>query len=89
MAALRRRFGATAPARLRLMRAATLVLATAVTALLTVAGPAANGTWDSVAGRDAPRTTSASDLDLNDMDAQAANILLSSGDAGKGRLWTP
>ncbi|MGW0211901.1 hypothetical protein ACWDZ8_41425, partial [Streptomyces sp. NPDC003233] len=66
-------------------------LATAVTALLTVAGLAVNGTWDSVAGRDAPRTTSASDLNLalNDMDAQAANILLSSGDAGKGRLQTP
>lgn len=44
-----------------------------------------------MADRDAPRTTSAADLDLalNDMDAQAANILLSSGDAGKGRLQTP
>ncbi|MFF3511657.1 hypothetical protein [Streptomyces sp. NPDC002573] len=90
-AALRRRFWATVPARLRLLRAATLLLATAVTALLTVAGLAANGTWDSVAERDAPRTTSAADLNLalNDMDAQAANILLSSGDAGKGRLQTP
>ncbi|MFJ9821603.1 hypothetical protein ACIRU3_41430 [Streptomyces sp. NPDC101151] len=90
-AARRRRFRATVPARLRLLRAATLLLATAVAALLTVAGPAANGTWDSVAGRDAPRTTSAADLNLalNDMDAQAANILLSNGDAGKGRLRTP
>ncbi|MEV6293568.1 hypothetical protein AB0M41_24705 [Streptomyces sp. NPDC051896] len=90
-AALRRRFWATVPARLRLLRAATLLLATAVTALLTVAGLAVSGTWDSVAGRDAPRTTSAADLNLalNDMDAQAANILLSSGDAGKGRLQTP
>jgi hypothetical protein len=44
-----------------------------------------------VALRDAPRTTSAADLNLalNDMDAQAANILLSSGDAGAGRLVTP
>ncbi|MEU6087131.1 hypothetical protein ABZ865_10025 [Streptomyces sp. NPDC047085] len=90
-AALRRRFWATLPARLRLLRAATLLLAIAVAGLLTVAGLAANGTWDSVSERDAPRTTSAADLNLalNDMDAQAANILLSSGDAGKGRLQTP
>ncbi|MEU1409111.1 hypothetical protein ABZ471_43900 [Streptomyces sp. NPDC005728] len=90
-AALRRRFRATVPARLRLLRAATLLLATAVAVLLAVAGLTANGTWDSVAGRAAPRTTSAADLNLalNDMDAQAANILLSSGDAGKGRLRTP
>ncbi|MGW3124018.1 hypothetical protein ACWDBW_44100 [Streptomyces sp. NPDC001107] len=79
------------PARLRLLRAATVLLATAVAALLTLAGLSAMGTWDSVAGRDAPRTTSAADLDLalNDMDAQAANVLLSSGNAGKGRLRTP
>jgi hypothetical protein len=90
-AALRRRFWATVPARLRLLRAATVLLATVVAVLLTVAGLAANGMWDGVAGRDAPRTTSAADLDLalNDMDAQAANILLSNGDAGKGRLETP
>ncbi|MFG2124991.1 hypothetical protein [Streptomyces sp. NPDC048710] len=90
-AALRRRFWATVPARLRLLRAATLLLTVAVAALLTVAGLAANGTWDGVAERDAPRTTSAADLNLalNDMDAQAANVLLSSGDAGKGRLRTP
>ncbi|MFI2640776.1 hypothetical protein [Streptomyces sp. NPDC018610] len=90
-AALRRRFWATVPARLRLLRADTLLLATAVTALLTVAGLATNDTWDSVSERDAPRTISAADLNLalNDMDAQAANILLSSGDAGKGRLQTP
>ncbi|MGW2745496.1 hypothetical protein [Streptomyces sp. NPDC001450] len=90
-AALRRRFWATVPARLRLLRAATLLLAAAVTILLLVAGLAVNGTWDSVAERDAPRTTSAADLNLalNDMDAQAANILLSNGDAGKGRLVTP
>ncbi|MGW7406596.1 hypothetical protein ACWGI9_23195 [Streptomyces sp. NPDC054833] len=90
-AALRRRYWASVPARLRLLRAATVLLAAAVAVLLTVAGLATNGMWDGVAGRDAPRTTSAADLDLalNGMDAQAANILLSSGDAGKGRLRTP
>ncbi|SES09478.1 hypothetical protein SAMN04487983_10316 [Streptomyces sp. yr375] len=90
-AALRRRYWATVPARLRLLRAATVVLAAALALLLTLAGLAALGTWNSVADRDAPRTTSAADLDLalNDMDAQAANILLSNGDAGKGRLQTP
>ncbi|MEV7978297.1 hypothetical protein [Streptomyces sp. NPDC086519] len=79
------------PARLRLLRAATVLLATALAVLLLVAGLGALGTWSGVAGRDAPRTTSAADLDLalNDMDAQAANILLSGGDAGKGRLETP
>lgn len=90
-AALRRRFWATVPAWLRLLRAVTLLLATTVAVLLLVAGLAVNGTWDSIAGRDAPRTTSAADLNLalNDMDAQAANILLSNGDAGKGHLDTP
>ncbi|MET9912844.1 hypothetical protein ABZZ74_39725 [Streptomyces sp. NPDC006476] len=88
-AALRRRFWATVPARLRLLRAATVLPATALAVLLTVAGLAANCMWDGVAGRDAPRTISAADLALNDMDAQAANILLSNGDAGKGRLRTP
>ncbi|MFI6352252.1 hypothetical protein ACIBJF_06195 [Streptomyces sp. NPDC050743] len=90
-AALRRRFWATMPARLRLLRAATLLLAAAMTVLLLAAGLAVNGTWNSVAGRDAPRTTSAADLNLalNDMDAQAANILLSNGNTGKGRLDTP
>ncbi|MFE7173295.1 hypothetical protein [Streptomyces sp. NPDC057616] len=79
------------PTRLRLLRAATVLLTTALAVLLLVAGLGAFGTWESVAGRDAPRTTSAADLDLalNDMDAQAANILLSGGDAGKGRLRTP
>lgn len=90
-AALRRRFWATVPARLRLWRAATVLPAAALAVLLTVAGLTANGMWDGVAGRDAPRTISAADLDLalNDMDAQAANVLLSNGDAGKGRLRTP
>ncbi|MGW3169816.1 hypothetical protein [Streptomyces sp. NPDC001153] len=90
-AALRRRYWATVPARLRLLRAATVLLTAALAGLLLVAGLAALGTWSSVADRDAPRTTSAADLKLalNDMDAQAANILLSNGDAGKGRLQTP
>ncbi|GHE00839.1 hypothetical protein [Streptomyces alanosinicus] len=90
-AALRRRYWATVPARLRLLRAATVLLTAGLVTLLLVAGLAALGTWSSVADRDAPRTTSAADLNLalNDMDAQAANILLSSGDAGKGRLQTP
>ncbi|MEU2623763.1 hypothetical protein ABZ642_37625 [Streptomyces sp. NPDC007157] len=90
-AALRRRFRSTVPARLRLLRAATVLLAVALGILLLVAGLAANGTWDAVADRDAPRTTSAAGLDLalNDMDAQAANILLSSGNGGTGGLATP
>ncbi|MGN5377207.1 hypothetical protein ACQ4WX_04500 [Streptomyces lasalocidi] len=90
-AALRRRYRATVPARLRLLRAATLLLSATLTTVLLVAGLATLGTWSSVADRDAPRTTSAADLKLalNDMDAQAANILLSNGDAGKGRLQTP
>jgi hypothetical protein len=90
-AALRRRFWASVPARLRLLRAATVLLAAALAALLLVAGVSALGTWSSVADRDAPRTTSAADLNLalNDMDAQAANILLANGDAGRGRLGTP
>ncbi|WP_369234048.1 hypothetical protein AB5J56_19735 [Streptomyces sp. R21] len=90
-AALHRRFWSTLPGRLRLLRAAVLVLSAALALLLALAGLGASGTWGTVAGRDAPRTTSAADLDLalNDMDAQAANMLLSSGNAGKGRLATP
>jgi hypothetical protein len=90
-AALRRRYWASVPARLRLLRATTVLLAAALTLLLTLAGLSALGTWSSVADRDAPRTTSAADLDLalNDMDAQAANILLSSGDGGNGRMTIP
>ncbi|MEU6377424.1 hypothetical protein [Streptomyces sp. NPDC046909] len=90
-AALRRRHWAAVPDRLRLLRAATALLSIALAALLIVAGFAAMGTWHTVADRDAPRTTSAARLNLalNDMDAQAANILLSSGDAGAGRLPTP
>ncbi|MCT9108064.1 hypothetical protein N4G69_20895 [Streptomyces mirabilis] len=89
--ALHRRFWATLPARLRLLRTVTLLLTVALALLLGLAGLAATGTWDTVAGRDAPRTTSAADLNLalNDMDAQAANLLLAGGDGGKGRLATP
>ena len=85
-AALRRRLRSTVPARLRLLRAATVLLAVALGALLLVAGLAADGAWNDVAGRDAPRTTSAAGLDLalNDVDAQAANILLSGGNGGNG-----
>ncbi|MFD9567914.1 hypothetical protein [Streptomyces sp. NPDC059994] len=58
--------------------------------LLVVAATAASGTWNAIAHRDAPRTVAATQLNLalNDMDAQAANILLSRGDSGtdKGRL---
>jgi len=90
-AALRRRYWATVPARLRLLRAATALVGVVLAVLLLLCGLSASATWDAVAGRDAPRTTSATDLDLalNDMDAQAANILLSSGDAGKGRMTVP
>ncbi|MEV6702469.1 hypothetical protein AB0M68_35920 [Streptomyces sp. NPDC051453] len=90
-AALRRRFWATLPERLRLLHVSTVSLAAVLALLLVLAGLAASGTWDAVADRDSPRTTSAADLNLalNNMDAQAANILLSSGDAGRGRLRTP
>ncbi|MFF7073328.1 hypothetical protein [Streptomyces pseudovenezuelae] len=90
-AALCRRFRDTVPARLRLLRAVTASLTAALAVLLLVAGLAMNGTWDGVDDRDAPRTTSAAELALalNDMDAQAADILLADGDAGKGRLRTP
>ncbi|WP_330306492.1 MULTISPECIES: hypothetical protein [unclassified Streptomyces] len=90
-AALRRRYWAALPARLRLLRAVTVLFAAVLALLLGLAALAASGTWNAVANRDAPRTTSAADLNLalNDMDAQVANRLLSSGDAGKGRLETP
>lgn len=82
---------ATQPAGLRLARAGILLLTAALALLLLLAGLAVSATWDTVDGRDAPRTTSAAGLGLalNDMDAQAANILLSSGDAGAGRMAVP
>jgi hypothetical protein len=82
LAALTRdRFWSTAPGRLRLLRAAAALLATALVALLAVAGLGASGAWDRIDHRAAPRVTGADDLyfALNDMDAQAANMLLSSG----------
>ncbi|MFG2393505.1 hypothetical protein ACGFYF_32045 [Streptomyces lavendulae] len=84
------RYWATLPGRLRFARAACALLATGLLVLLAVAATGAASTWDETARRDAPRTLAATQLNLalNDMDAQTANILLSSGDAGtgKGRL---
>ncbi|MEU7164142.1 hypothetical protein AB0A70_05785 [Streptomyces morookaense] len=79
------------PARLRLLRLAVLLLVVALAVLLAVVGSGLSGTWDAVDGRDAPRTVSAADLNLalNDMDAQTANILLSSGTGGRGRAEVP
>ncbi|MFD3993354.1 hypothetical protein [Streptomyces sp. NPDC058583] len=56
-----------------------------------MAALAASRTWDATAARHVPQTVSAAGLGLalNDMDAQAANILLSSGDAGAGRIADP
>ncbi|MEU8619406.1 hypothetical protein [Streptomyces sp. NPDC048623] len=83
-----RALAATVPARLRLARTATLVLLAALAVLLLRSGLAADGAWDTAEQAHAPSITSAAgvDLALNDMDAQAANILLSSGEAGRGRL---
>lgn len=81
------RYWTTTPGRLRLARAVCLLLGTGLLILLVVAATAASGTWNAIAHRDAPRTVAASELSLalNDMDAQAANILLSSGDSGTGK----
>ncbi|NUP65624.1 MAG: hypothetical protein HOW71_26025, partial [Nonomuraea sp.] len=46
-AALRRRYWAGVPTRLRLLRAATVLLTTALAVLLLVAGLGAFGTWES------------------------------------------
>ncbi|WP_328793049.1 MULTISPECIES: hypothetical protein [unclassified Streptomyces] len=84
------RYWATLPGRLRLARTACVLLATGLLILLAVSATGATTAWDETAQRDAPRTISATRLNLalNDMDAQTANILLSSGDSGtgKGRL---
>lgn len=79
--AVRGRSRSTAPGRLRLLRTATAVLATAVAALFLVSGLGASGAWDRIDHRAVPRVTGADDLyfALNDMDAQAANLLLSAG----------
>ncbi|MDV5149165.1 hypothetical protein R1T08_34775 [Streptomyces sp. SBC-4] len=87
----RHRAWGTLPARLRLLRTAILLLAAACAALLITAALAASDTRDAVTGQHAPRTVSASGLNLalNDMDAQAVNSLLANGDAGKGRTTVP
>ncbi|MEU2231309.1 hypothetical protein [Streptomyces vietnamensis] len=76
---------------MRLLRTTVLLLTAACATLLVVAALAASRTWDSAAERHAPQTVSAAGLNLalNDMDAQAANILLSSGEAGRGRMGVP
>jgi hypothetical protein len=78
------RLRASAPARLALLRTVVIVLAAAVAVLLAWAGVGASGAWDRIDHRAAPRVTGADDLyyALNDMDAQAANLLLSSGGRG-------
>jgi hypothetical protein len=75
------RFGSGAPGRLRLLRALAATFATALVALIAVAGFGASGAWNKIDHRAVPRVTGADDLyfALNDMDAQAANMLLSSG----------
>ncbi|MFD4871086.1 hypothetical protein [Streptomyces sp. NPDC058412] len=84
------RYWTTLPGRLRLARAVCGLLTAGLLLLLATAATGASTTWDETAHRDAPRTISATQLNLalNDMDAQTANILLSSGDpgTGKGRL---
>ncbi|WP_329124676.1 hypothetical protein [Streptomyces sp. NBC_01465] len=81
-----RRHWATLPGRLRLTRTVCLLLGAGLLALIAVAATGLSTTWDAVEKRDAPRTVAATQLDLalDDMDAQAANILLSSGDSGTG-----
>ncbi|MER5783257.1 hypothetical protein ABT104_16270 [Streptomyces mobaraensis] len=88
---VRRRYGSALLARVHLLRLSVLLLTGALVTLLTVAGLGLSGTWDTVGGRDAPRTVSAADLNLalDDMDAQAANILLSSGKGGRGKADVP
>ncbi|MER6317530.1 hypothetical protein ABT237_27755 [Streptomyces sp. NPDC001581] len=84
------RYWTTLPGRLRLARAVCGLLTAGLLLLLSMAATGASTTWDETAHRDMPRTISATQLNLalNDMDAQTANILLSSGDpgTGKGRL---
>ncbi|KOU51976.1 hypothetical protein [Streptomyces sp. WM6378] len=67
-----------------------LLIGAGLVILIAVAATGLSTTWDAIQHRAAPRTVAATQLNLalNDMDAQAANILLSSGDSGtgKGRL---
>ncbi|MFI9721110.1 hypothetical protein ACIHFE_15890 [Streptomyces sp. NPDC052396] len=87
VAAAARRRTASVPARLRLLRTACLLVAGALAVLFLVSGLALSGNWSDITGSEAPRTLGAADLNLalNDMDAQAANILLSSGSGGRDR----
>ena len=82
------RFWSTAPGRLRLLRALAAGFATALVVLLAVAGLGASGAWNAIDHRAAPRVTGADDLyfALNDLDAQAANMLLSSGGRGMAAM---
>jgi hypothetical protein len=83
--------GAVLRGTLLALRAAIVLLAAALLVLLAVAGLSATGAWHAMAGADAPRVISATGLNLavNDMDAQVANTLLASGDAGRGALPVP
>jgi hypothetical protein len=79
------------PDRLRLLRAAIVILTVALLALLATGGLALSTSLDAIENRHVPRTISAAGLNLalHDMDAQAANTLLAGGDAGAGRLAVP
>ncbi|MEV5281369.1 hypothetical protein [Streptomyces sp. NPDC051994] len=82
------RYWTTTRGRLRLARAVCLLLGAGLVVLIAVAATGLSTTWDAIEHRAAPRTVAATQLNLalNDMDAQAANILLSSGNSGTGRL---
>ena len=84
------RFWFNTPGRLRLFRTLTVAFATALVALLALAGLGASDAWDAIDHRAVPRVTGADDLyfALNDMDAQAANMLLSSGGRGMAAMPT-
>lgn len=84
VSALKGRLHASTPVRLRLLRATVVALSVAVAGVLVLVGLAASRAWDGIDHRAAPRVTGADDLyfALNDMDAQAANLLLSSGGRG-------
>ncbi|MGW0750632.1 hypothetical protein [Streptomyces sp. NPDC002587] len=58
------RYWATLPGRLRPARAACVLLATGLLILLTVAATGATTVWDETAQHDAPRTVSATRLNL-------------------------
>ncbi|MEV5508907.1 hypothetical protein [Streptomyces orinoci] len=87
LAAGARRRAASVPARLRLLRTAALLVAAGLAVLFLVSGQALSGNWSDITGSEAPRTVGAAELNLalNDMDAQAANLLLSSGNGGGDR----